>query len=165
METMERRLAELEARVRELEDLRELQELRFRYHIAVNERRLEEIAGLFCEDGEVSFGEIGEARGREAIAALYRDVVGGSPFVHQFIHNHRIEVAGDAATGLSYLDARTVRDGESVMVAARFDDTYERVGGTWRFRVLRLTPVFVAPLSEGWAAVAGKPFEGGGSRS
>ena len=153
MET-ERRLLELESRVRELEDLREIQELRFRYHIAVNERRLADIAELFSEDAAVDFGPIGAAHGRAAIASFYRDVVGGSPFILQFIHNHRIELAGDTATGLSYLDARTLREGESLMVAARFDDRYVRAGGSWCFRELRLTPFFVAPLSEGWASAA-----------
>ena len=148
---MERRVLELESRVRELEDLRAIQELRFGYHIAVNERQLDDIGALFSEDAEVDFGEIGAAQGRAAIAAFYRGVVGGSPFIKQFIHNHRIRVAGDEAQGLSYLDARTVRDGQSIMVAARFDDTYVREGAEWRFRSLRLTPFFVAPLSEGWA--------------
>ena len=97
MENLEARVQALEARVRELEDLREIQDLRFRYHIAVNERRLGEIADLFWEDAEVSFGEFGEAQGREAIDSLYREVVGGSPFIQQFIHNHRVN---DISTGL-----------------------------------------------------------------
>jgi ketosteroid isomerase-like protein len=154
METLENRVLELESRVRELEDLREIETLRFDYHIAVNERRVAEIASLFSEDGEAHFGEIGSAKGRPAIAEFYREVVGGSPFIKQFIHNHRVEVAGNSATGLSYLEARTVRDGESIMVAARFDDTYVREGVRWRFREVRLTPFFVAPLSEGWVDAA-----------
>ena len=151
METLAGRVERLESRVHELEDLREIQELRFRYHIAVNERRLDDIASLFCEDGEAHFGEMGVARGRPAISDLYRTLVGDSPFIKQFIHNHVVEVAGDRATGLSYLDARTVRDGESILVAARFDDQYLREGGNWLFRELRLTPFFVVPLSKGWA--------------
>ena len=153
MENLERRVAQLESRVRELEDLREIQELRFRYHIAVNERRTGEIAALFSEEGEANFGEIGSATGRPAIAAFYAEVVGGSPFIKQFIHNHKIEVKGDTATGLSYLEAKTVRDGQSILVAARFDDAYLREAGRWYFRQLKLSPFFVAPLQEGWAGV------------
>ena len=153
MQSLESRVQNLESQVRELQDLREIQELRFRYHIAVNERQLEDISALFSEDGEAHFGEIGSARGRAEIAALYRDVVGGSPFIKQFIHNHVIELSGDTATGLSYLEAKIVSNGESVLVAARFDDSYVRENGLWRFRVLRLSPFFVVPLREGWAGV------------
>ncbi len=151
MESLENRVSRLESELLELRDLREIQDLRFRYHIAVNERQIEEIPALFCEDGEADFGEMGRARGRSEIAAFYRDVVGGSPFIKQFIHNHRVEISGDEAQGLSYLEAKTVANGESILVTARFDDVYHRVGGSWYFRVLRLTPFFITPLREGWA--------------
>ena len=71
MENLERRVETLEARVRELEDLREIQDLRFRYHIAVNDRELDSIGSLFTEDATVDFGGIGSARGRKEIEALY----------------------------------------------------------------------------------------------
>ena len=151
MESMESRVERLESAVRELRDLRDIQELRFRYHIAVNERQLADIPALFSEDGEAHFGEIGSARGRTEITRLYRDMVGGSPFIKQFIHNHVIEISGDTATGLSYLEAKTVRNGESILVAARFDDVYVRKDSRWFFSLLRLSPFFVAPLREGWS--------------
>ncbi|MCP4905338.1 MAG: nuclear transport factor 2 family protein [bacterium] len=144
-------MSRLESEVRALRDQREIQELRFRYHIAVNERRIDEIPALFCEEGEAHFGEIGSARGRAEIATFYHDVVGGSPFIKQFIHNHVIQISGDRATGLSYLEAKTVAEGESLLVAARFDDEYVRLAGGWHFRMLRLTPFFVTPLREGWS--------------
>ena len=63
-----------------------------------------------------------------------------------------ITLAGETATGLRYLDERTVKDGESILVAARFDDEYVRVGAAWKFRALRLKIYFAVPLGEGWAA-------------
>lgn len=148
---LEERVRVLEATVGELRDRSEIQELRFRYHIAVNEKDLEAIGPLFVEDGEAQFGEIGSARGRIEIEALYRDVVGTSPFIKQFIHNHAITLNGDTASGLSYLEAKTVVNGESYLVAARFDDEYARVGGEWKFRSLKLSLYFAVPLREGWA--------------
>jgi hypothetical protein len=151
LDLVESRVRQLESEVRELHDLRDIQNLRFRYHIAVNEGLVEDIPALFCDDGEADFGEIGAARGRTEIAAFYREVVGGSPFIKQFIHNHAIEIKGDTATGRSYLEAKTVANGESLLVAARFDDEYARTAAGWLFRSLRLTPFFVTPLAVGWA--------------
>jgi hypothetical protein len=151
MDDLARRVEALEVRVADLQDRAAIQDLRFRYHVAVNDRELDAIAPLFCEDGEVDFGEIGAARGRAAINTLYREVVGTSPFVKQFIHNHVITLDGDRASGLSYLEAKTVTNGESYLVAARFDDEYVREGADWRFRVLRLSIYFAVPLNAGWA--------------
>jgi catechol 2,3-dioxygenase-like lactoylglutathione lyase family enzyme len=66
-------------------------------------------------------------------------------------HNHAITLHGDTATGLSYLDARTITNGESCHVAARFDDEYVREAEGWRFRSLRRTLYFAVPLRDGWA--------------
>ncbi len=152
MSDLENRVRELERTVRVLSDRAAIEALRFRYHVCVNERSLSSIDGLFVEGGEVDFGPIGRARGREEIRSLYREVVGTSPFIKQFIHNHVITLDGDRATGLSYLDARTVRDEESVLVAGRFDDVYERSDAGWQFRSLRLVLDFAVPLADGWAA-------------
>lgn len=154
MEGLESRIRVLESAVADLSDRAAIQDLRFHYHVAVNEKELDSIHLLFAEDAVVDFEGIGSARGTSAIEALYRDVVGKSPFIKQFIHNHVITLAGETATGLSYLDARTVRDGESILVAARFDDEYVRVGAGWKFRALRLTIYFAVPLREGWAGVS-----------
>ncbi len=157
MSGLDARLRELEERVHLLEDRAAIQDLRFRYHVAVNEKALESIPGLFTQDAEVYFEGIGSAAGQREISTLYHDVVGQSPFIKQFIHNHVIRLEGDVATGLSYLDARTVRDGESLLVAARFDDRYRRTSDGWKFQSLRLTLYFAAPLSRGWADAAVLP--------
>ena len=151
MNDLEARVSELEGTVAALRDRAEIQDLRFRYHVAVNEKELDSIGGLFSADGEARFGEIGSARGRAEIQTLYAEVVGKSPFVKQFIHNHLITLNGDTASGLSYLEAKTVTNGESHLVAARFDDEYLREGGEWKFSLLELTIFFVVPLREGWA--------------
>ena len=152
MTDLEARVAALESEVRALQDRAEIQELRFRYHIAVNEKRPEEIRELFACDGRIDFGDLGRASGPEQIDAFFaRTLSDPASFVKQFIHNHAIELDGDHARGLSYLEARTVVAGESVLVAARYDDEYVREAGRWRFRKMTLVPIFIVPLREGWA--------------
>ena len=52
---------------------------------------------------------------------------------------------------MSYLEAKPIFNGESFLVAARFDDEYIREGGRWCFRKMTLVPYFMVPLREGWA--------------
>ena len=153
MTELESRVAALEAEVRRLRDRAEIADLRFAYHAAVNEKRPEAIAPLFARDGRLDFGPLGRAEGRAAIDAFFAAMLADpASFVKQFIHNHVIELDGpDRATGQSYLEARPVYQGESYMVAARYEDEYEREDGRWRFRRMALIPIFIVPLREGWA--------------
>ena len=152
MADLEPRIAALEARVRELQDRNEIQELRFRYHIAVNEKKPEMIPDLFSENGEIDFAHLGKAQGKAQVATFYKQALSDLvPFVKQFIHNHVITINGDTGAGLSYLEAKPIFNGESFLVAARFDDEYVRENGRWKFRKMTLLPYFMVPLKEGWA--------------
>jgi len=159
---LEARLSALEAKVRELADLEEIRDLRFRYHEYVNEAKFSEIASLFTEDGELLFGHLGNAYGRDEINRFFGgllvkpDARGKTKEprlsrVRQFIHNHVVEIHGDRANGFSYLEAKPVYKGESYVVAARYDDEYVRHNGEWKFKKMALTPYFMVPLKEGWA--------------
>jgi hypothetical protein len=163
MAELEARLEELEAKVRELSDREALRDLRYRYHEYINEGKFAEIVGLFTEDGQLEFGPLGKARGKDGIRAFFKRLGPsasgtGSPasgphftFVKQYIHNHVIEIQGDKATGFSYLEALPVINGEAHMVAGKYDDEYTRIGGRWLFTSMRFTPHFIVPFKEGWA--------------
>ena len=159
---LETRIGALEAKMLELLDREAIRDLRYRYHEYINEAKFAEIASLFTEDAEVSFGHLGGARGRVQIdrffAGLKPKTVGGGKSeqprlsrVRQFIHNHVVEVHGDRARGFSYLEAKPVYKGESYVIAARYDDEYVRENGEWKFKKMVLTPYFMVPLKEGWA--------------
>ena len=153
MADTEARLQALEAKVQELEDRTQIQELRFRYHLAVNEKKPEMIQDLFAENGEIDFAHLGKADGKTQVNAFYQQALSDLvPFVKQFIHNHIITLTGDTGTGLSYLEAKPIFNGESFLVAARFDDEYIRESGNWKFRKMTLVPYFMVPLKEGWAS-------------
>jgi hypothetical protein len=152
MTDLEARIAALETRVQELQARNEIQELRFKYHIAVNEKKPEMIPELFAEDGGIDFAHLGKAQGKAQVAAFYKQALSDLvPFVKQFIHNHVITLNGNTGTGLSYLEATPIFNGESFLVAARFDDEYIRENGQWKFHKMTLVPYFMVPLKEGWA--------------
>jgi len=151
MADLEARVQTLEAKVQELQDHNEIQDLRFRYHIAVNEKKPEMIPDLFAENGGIDFAHLGKAQGKSEVAAFYRQALSDLvPFVKQFIHNHVITISGNTGTGISYLEAKPIFNGESFLVAAKFDDEYVRENGKWKFRKMTLVPYFMVPLREGW---------------
>lgn len=56
------------------------------------------------------------------------------------VGNHRAEVAGDTATGLTYCFAHHISGTDDHVMAIRYEDTYRRDGDGWRIteRHLRL---------------------------
>lgn len=148
---IEMRLGTLEARVQQLTDAEEIKKLRFRYHECVNETKLAEIPDLFTDDGDLNFGYLGKAHGKAELKKFFDALPKLLSFVKQFIHNHVVEVHGQTGKGLSYLEAKSVSKGESYLVAARYDDEYEKVNGQWKFKKMHLTPYFTVPYNEGWA--------------
>jgi hypothetical protein len=159
---LETRIKELEAKVQELNDREAVRDLRYRYHEYVNEGKFADIANLFTEDGVLDFGHLGKAQGKAELTNFFGRMPAGSQggsqeprrgisFVKQFIHNHVIHLQGDRGTGFSYLEARPIYNGESYMVAARYDDEYVKQSGQWKFKKMSLTPYFMVPLREGWA--------------
>ena len=160
---LEARVRELEAKVQELSDREAIRDLRYRYHEYINDARFDEIGDLFSDDGEVNFGHLGTAHGRDEIRRFFGGLRasagnGGAADwqprlsrVRQFIHNHMVEVDGDHAHGFAYLEAKPVYKGESYVVAARYDDDYVRQNGQWKFARMALMPYFMVPLKEGWA--------------
>ena len=159
---LEDRIRELEAKVAELTDRDAIRDLRFRYHECINEAQMAAIPDLFAEDGELEFGHLGRAKGRDQIKAFFsglgerRTSQSGEPRrglyrVRQFIHNHVVNLHGDRADGYAYLEAKPVYNGESYVVAARYNDEYVKREGQWKFSKMSLTPFFMVPLKEGWA--------------
>ena len=159
---LEEKVRELEAKVAELYDREAIRELRFRYHECINEAQMGEIPDLFTEDGELEFGHLGHAKGRDQIKAFFSGLGAdrtapdgtrrrGLYRVKQFIHNHVVTAHGDRAEGYAYLEAKPVYNGESYVVAARYNDEYVKRDGRWRFSKMSLTPFFMVPLKEGWA--------------
>jgi len=159
---LEARVKELESKVQELNDREALRELRYRYHEYINEGKFASIVDLFTDDGELEFGPLGKAKGKEGIVAFFKRLGppsrGGASdgranfsFVKQYIHNHVVEIDGDRAKGFSYLEARPVINGEAHMVAGKYDDECRKTGGRWRFTRMIFTPHFIVPFKDGWA--------------
>lgn len=131
----------LEARIRALEDEREIRELLIRYAQRLDSRDHGGYARLFAERGTWS-GRLGEATGPEAIEAMLEGGFGKTPndFVNtdnfHLMSNFTIAVSGDAATAQSRLTyfARSPDNKPVAMLAGRYEDRLVREGGHWLFQ-------------------------------
>jgi hypothetical protein len=141
----------LEDRIQRLEDIEAIRRLRNRYHFCLNEGRYHEVRDLCVDDAVIELGYLARYEGIEAIDRGFRAMGERERFfIKQFIHGHDVEVNGDAATGRSYLEARYGRFGVSWVVAGRYDDTYVRVGGAWKFKAMMTELFYTVPNSVGW---------------
>lgn len=138
-------------RIRRLEDLEEIRDLRRRYHFYINEGRYSDMPDLFTSDAVIDFGSVGKATGSDGIRDFYLGAGKSLDMIVQFIHNHMVEVDGDRASGVAYMDARYARDGVSMIVAGRFTESYARDPDGWKIDRMDVESFFTVPLSEGWA--------------
>lgn len=144
-------LADLQRRVRKLEDIEAIRTLRNQYHSCINDSRYADIAALFTQDAVVELGYLARYEG---IAAINRGFLGMGErerfFIKQFIHSHLVEVDGDRGTGTSYLEARYGRYGVSYLVSGRYDDVYVRQDGKWLFQAMIAELYYTVPAGVGW---------------
>ena len=149
-------MSDLEARVRRLEDIEAIKQLKARYCAACDDGYdADRLAALFTEDalwdGSKTFGV---ARGRDAI---HRHFAGASARVtiarHQ-VMNPIVDVDGDTATGhwlLFQPCTNAGRDGEqAVWLAATYADRYARVEGGWSISATVIDVAFFTPFDRGW---------------
>jgi ketosteroid isomerase-like protein len=149
--TIETEIAALRGRVRKLEDIEEIRTLRMLYHHYVNVGEFDRVADLYTEDAEFVMGDVAQGTGRAAIAEIFEGVARSMGVIQQYMCNHIVEVAGDQATGVAYLDARYARDEDSVMSAIRYDEAYRRTASGWKISETLISNYFAVPISVGWS--------------
>ena len=148
------RLDRLERRLRVLEDVEAIRNLKARY-AALCDRQYDAdgIAALFTEDALWDSPGLGRFEGREAIRSFFRGASAIFSFAIHYSLNGRIEVDGDTARASWYLFMPcTLAAGNRAMWRASIDhETYARVGDKWLFRHKRSEPLMNVPFATGWA--------------
>jgi ketosteroid isomerase-like protein len=146
-------LADLERRVRVLEDVEAIKTLKARYADACDRGYdADTLASLFTDDAVWESDLFGRYEGREAIRQFYRDVSADITFAMHYMVNPIIAVDGDEGRGAWHLfqTATFAEDNQAIFGAARYEDRYARVDGEWKFRRVKLISVFWTPYEQGW---------------
>lgn len=147
-------LAELQKRVRHLEDVDALRNLKAEYAAACDDNYdADRLAALFVEDATWESEGMGRYQGREAIREFFRGISGHFVFALHYGLNPQIEVDGDTARARWYLFMPcTVGDtGEAVWRAGLDEEEYVRVEGRWMYRSKKSAPIFHTTFEQGWA--------------
>jgi len=140
------------ARIERLESRLEIQELAVLYGFYVDERDLDGLRELFCEDGSMSSedGTYGARNADEVVATYARRFESLGPSNH-FTHGHVVRFDDDApdrASGLVAAHAEVVSNGVPMQVALRYKDAYRRADGRWRFQDRCLSFMYYLPMTD-----------------
>jgi ketosteroid isomerase-like protein len=136
-----------------LVDRARISDLLVAYAWLVDTGDFDALAALFTDDGalHLPFSTLPTAE----IASGSRVALGPYAATHHISANHDIEISGDVASSRSYFQAAHVPDtgqpGRHADIGGRYDNTYRRVDGQWRFVVVRVT--FVWTLGSGFPSV------------
>ena len=145
---------ELQAKVRHLEDIEALRNLKAEYAAACDDNYdADRLAALFVEDATWESQGMGKYEGREAIREFFRGISGHFVFALHYGLNPQIEVTGDTARARWYLFMPcTVGDtGKAMWRAGLDEEEYVRVQGKWMYRSKKSAPFFHTTFEEGWA--------------
>jgi len=121
--------------VNDLVEVREIEQLKYRYLRSVDLRLWEELAACLTEHATASYGG-GAVRcdGRDAIVGFLRDRLPTRIVTSHKCHHPEIELTSpERATGRWALDDVVIDQRFDVTIrgAAYYDDRYEKVDGTW----------------------------------
>ena len=146
----------MEKRLRTLEDIVEITELKAAYcnYADGGWDRLthdyDGVASLFVEDGVWDGGGVGRGDGREGIRTMFK-AIRNIPFAFHRVTNPIIKVQGDTATGNWHvLVPLTQPDGQSYWIAGIYDDEFVRTPDGWKFKLLSWKPAFITPFEKPW---------------
>ncbi|MFD9663718.1 nuclear transport factor 2 family protein [Rhodococcus sp. NPDC059968] len=154
-------VAELAERLTRLEDVRAIEQLKYRYAgFCDNGYDPEGIAGLFVEDGRwVVDGEGGSMTGPEEIKAHFRALSDKITWALHYMIAPRVELAddGQSATGYFYLlclctieNSQDTTKKDPVILTINYTDQFVKRDGTWYFQELRGRTHQVSNWDQGW---------------
>ena|SRR5687768_1014377 len=127
----------LEARLQRMEDKEQITQLLIDYGRHLDSRDLAAYAALFAADGEW-VGGFGTVKGRANIEAFMAKSLGTGPNRagnYHLMSNFAITVKGDTATAWSrWAFVVPGERGATIAQAGRYDDTFVRENGAWKFK-------------------------------
>ncbi len=145
--------AALAARVRELADRREIEDLAIAYGHALDSRDFARLADCFKVDARARFGESGWLEGVEAIARFCARALDPLDASQHRIGTLAVKLDGDRARSTAYVCAEHVKAGARFTVGGSYVDEWERTTAGWRIGRREL----VVTWTDGDPAVLARP--------
>jgi hypothetical protein len=142
-------LADLDRRLRRIEDRTQIQELGQRYCRYIDDSDWTRLRGLFTDDAAMA----GQTSG-DAVVATLRAIRGGYGRTIHTAHGLVLEQQDDGhAHGYVPSSAQLDIGGQFVVSAIRYFDEYVKAGGAWKFARRDLRFVYALPWSQAGLAL------------
>ena len=129
--------ASVDQRLQRFEDKEEIQQLLLDYGRHLDSRDFKAYSSLFARDGEW-VGGFGSVSGPANIQAFMEKNMGTQPNKannYHLLSNFVVTVQGDTATAWSrWAFVVPGQNGATIAQAGRYDDTFVRENGRWRFK-------------------------------
>ena len=122
--------------VQQLLDIRECEQLKYRYCRLLDQKRFDELGELLVEDCTVAYG--GGAitlQGRASVTAYLHKAMGDTRILTSHLVSHpEVEIHGDEATASwALVDVVILQEaGRAIRGASYYDDRYVRTADGWR---------------------------------
>lgn len=148
--------ATLDERIRRLEDIEALKQLKSLYAgYCDDDYDAEKLASLFTSDAVWDGGPLGRCEGRDSIRAYFGAAPRALPFAIHHVMNPVITVDGDRATGKWHLWQPCIHAAGStaLWIAGRYADEYRRENGVWKFAKVTFRLTMMSPYEAGWSKV------------
>jgi bile-acid 7alpha-dehydratase len=137
-------VAELEARIRVLEDIEAIKRLKAKYWRCVDRKLWSELEDVFSKDATADYGPNLQFKGRKAILGFLKDSLGAdSTITIHGGHNAEIEITGEtSARAIWALNDIIVMQPNTKRVGwGYYEDEYVKVKGQWRKKSTKITTV------------------------
>jgi len=148
----------LEMRLRSLEDLTAIQQLKAQYCLFADDvDKAQEFADLFTADAVLDEGEeFMMLHGSDEILAMHHALWPHFKLNQHFAFSPIIELDGDQATGHWRLFQLTTVAGDygvdkAFWSCGWYDEKYLRINGRWKIREVVARVHFACPYEDGWA--------------
>jgi len=137
-------LADLEARVRVLEDTEAIKKLKAKYWRCVDKKLWDELADCFAEDAAADYGPDIKLKGRKTIIQFLKDSLGRESVItaHEG-HNAEIEITSETtAKGIWPLhDYVVIQPNTRLNGWGHYEDEYVKENGQWKKKSTKITRI------------------------
>ena len=152
-------MADLETRVRRLEEIQAIERLKNEYGRLIDAGLAgsapfpqPEFMDQFTDDAVWEANYHGRFEGKEAIREFFAGVADAVSFSLHYMVAPAIDVASPwtAATANWYTFETLTVNGRVVWLAAHYDDVYTKRQGRWQFQHVTATIHYMTPYETGW---------------
>jgi len=135
-------LAQLEAKIRVLEDIEAIRKLKAKYWRCIDKKLWSELENVFAEEATLDYGSNAQIQGRKAIVRSLRDLLEQESVVTAHGgHNAEIEITGDTTARAIWALQDYVAFGPNrkLIGYGHYEDEYVKERGQWKKKSTKVT--------------------------